>query len=281
MLTPEQVQFYEENGFLILEKYATYQETDALRQRMNEILDEVQIDHHSVFSTNIQTRTSDQYFLESGDKIRCFFEEQTQENGEKKQQINKVGHALHELDEVYKKFSYKTKLLEIAQALGHQKSAIIQSQYIFKPPQIGGNVSPHMDSTFLYTEPLSCFGIWIALEDATIENACLWALPQSHKIYPLQERFVRNENNDGTLFVDLVKERSKWNLKTLVPLEVKKGDAVLLHGSNVHLSYANTSKRSRNAYVLHLIDMACEYPKDNWLQRGEKLPLKSMMEVMG
>ena len=42
-------------------------------------------------------------------------------------------------------------------------------------------VTPHQDATFLYTEPLGrLLGIWIALEDATLENGCLWFIPGSH-----------------------------------------------------------------------------------------------------
>lgn len=48
-------------------------------------------------------------------------------------------------------------------------------------PGIGGEVVPHQDNTFLYTEPTTCVGLWLALEDATKENGCLWALPASHK----------------------------------------------------------------------------------------------------
>ena len=48
-------------------------------------------------------------------------------------------------------------------------------------PGIGGEVVPHQDNTFLYTEPTTCVGLWLALEDATKENGCLWALPESHK----------------------------------------------------------------------------------------------------
>lgn len=39
----------------------------------------------------------------------------------------------------------------------------------------------HQDSTFLYTEPMKLMGFWIALEDATLENGCLWFIPGSHK----------------------------------------------------------------------------------------------------
>lgn len=42
-------------------------------------------------------------------------------------------------------------------------------------------VSPHQDASFLYTEPLGrVLGLWIALEDATLENGCLWFIPGSH-----------------------------------------------------------------------------------------------------
>lgn len=53
----------------------------------------------------------------------------------------------------------------------------LQSMYIFKQPSIGGVVVPHQDSTFIHTTPLSCVGLWWALEDATKDNGCLWALP--------------------------------------------------------------------------------------------------------
>ncbi len=55
--------------------------------------------------------------------------------------------------------------------------APLQSMYIFKQPSIGGVVVPHQDSTFIHTTPLSCVGLWWALEDATRDNGCLWAMP--------------------------------------------------------------------------------------------------------
>lgn len=40
---------------------------------------------------------------------------------------------------------------------------------------------PHQDNSFLYTEPPTCTGLWLALEDATVINGCLWAIPGSQK----------------------------------------------------------------------------------------------------
>lgn len=55
-------------------------------------------------------------------------------------------------------------------------------RYIFKQPKIGGEVTAHQDSTFLYTCPRqTCLGLWLALEDATLLNGCLWVRPGSHR----------------------------------------------------------------------------------------------------
>jgi ectoine hydroxylase-related dioxygenase (phytanoyl-CoA dioxygenase family) len=53
--------------------------------------------------------------------------------------------------------------------------------FYWQQPGIGGEVVPHQDNSFIYTEPQTCTGLWLALEDATILNGCLWAIPGSHK----------------------------------------------------------------------------------------------------
>jgi phytanoyl-CoA hydroxylase len=52
--------------------------------------------------------------------------------------------------------------------------------YIFKNSRIGGEVSPHKDSSFLITQPLSVIGVWVSLDSATKENGCMWGVPGSH-----------------------------------------------------------------------------------------------------
>lgn len=60
-------------------------------------------------------------------------------------------------------------------------------------PNIGGEVMPHQDSSFLYTEPPSAVGLWLALEDASKSNGCMWALGSSHTEGPAR-RMVRGED---------------------------------------------------------------------------------------
>jgi hypothetical protein len=85
--------------------------------------------------------------------------------------------ALHDLDPVFRAFSRSPKVAGVLASLGYVRPLPVQSMYIFKQPSIGGEVVPHQDSTFLATQPLSCVGLWWAVEDATRDNGCLWAQP--------------------------------------------------------------------------------------------------------
>jgi phytanoyl-CoA hydroxylase len=142
--------------------------------------------------------------------------------------------------------------------------------YIFKQPKIGGEVTCHQDSTFLYTEPQTIAGFWFALEDATFANGCLWAIPGGHKL-GLKSRWLRNEN--GGMQFDVF-DSSPWPEAKLVPLEVSKGSLIILNGLLPHKSLANRSAKSRHAYTLHVISADCSYPETNWLQRSADLPLR-------
>lgn len=276
MIWPAQLEQYQRDGFLVLEGFAESDECDALRTRAGELVQEFEpADVVSIFTTNEQSRVADEYFMTSGDKIRFFFEENAfLPDGTLKQpkerSINKIGHALHDLDFVFDRFSRSEKVKELAAAIGFGQSYLVQSMYIFKQPNIGGEVNCHQDSTFIYTEPTDIAGLWFALEDATIENGCLWAIPGGHK-RGLKSRWVRSP--EGPMKFDVYDEEP-WPENELVPLEVRKGSLILLNGLLPHRSFENRSPRSRHAYTLHLIHADAHYPNDNWLQRSDALPFR-------
>lgn len=274
-ITQQQFDNYQDRGFLVLEGFASEEECEQLRARAVEMVhgfDPAEV--VSIFSTHEQNRTTDDYFLTSGDKIRFFFEENAfNPDGtlkyEKEKSINKIGHALHDLDPVFERFSHSEKIKDLAAAIGMKNPLLLQSMYIFKQPNIGGEVTCHQDSTFLYTEPIDIVGLWFALEDATIENGCLWAIPGGHRS-GLKSRWVRSQA--GMKFE--IFDTEPWPEDQLVPLEVSKGSLILLNGLLPHRSFENRSPRSRHAYTLHLIGAGANYPADNWLQRSTTMPLR-------
>ena len=282
VLDGDQLAAWERDGFLVVPGAAEPDACDAVIDRAEQIVAAFDPSTISVFSTREQTRTSDEYFLSSGGDVRCFFEEEAfGPDGAlavpKARAINKIGHAQHDLDPVYDAFSRTATLAEIVDDLGMADPRLLQSMHIFKQPRIGGEVSCHQDATFLWTEPDSVVGLWFALEDATLDNGCLWAEPGGHH-GPLRSRFVRAgaTDADGTRFepLDPTPLPEPGEGGPLVPLEVAAGTLVVLHGRLPHWSGPNRSERSRHAYSVHVIEGGARYPAANWLQRPPELALR-------
>jgi phytanoyl-CoA hydroxylase len=270
-MKPIDLDAYDRDGFLVLEDFLPAVECDALQARAAELVAGFQAPaRRTVFSTEDQRHAADRYFSESGDAIRFFFEEAATDQPVALA-LNKIGHALHDLDPVFDRVSRRPELAEVARALGLVQPLLLQSMYLFKQPHIGAPVDWHQDATYLYTEPSTVTGFWIALDDADRANGCLVALPGGHR-GPLRQRFRRRGGRLATETLDA----SPWPDIQPVAIEVERGTLVVLHGKLPHASAPNRSSRSRHAYSLHVIDGCADYPADNWLQRPA-LPLRGFV----
>jgi len=265
---------YERDGFLIIERFVSAHDCDALQTRAAELVEAFDAEaSRTVFSATTQAHARDAYFRESGGAIRFFFEEGAfAADGNlvvpKTLALNKIGHALHDLDPVFDRVSRHARFAGMAAALGVAVPLLLQSMYIFKQPHIGGEVDWHQDATFLYTRPPGVVGFWLALDDADIDNGCMWAIAGAHR-GPLRRRF---RYRAGELAMETL-DPAPLPSTPPVALEAPRGSVVVLHGLLPHASGANRSSRPRHAYSLHLIDGTAAYAADNWLQRPD-LPLR-------
>ena len=279
MLTEAQQQQYQRDGYIVLPDFKTPAEIAALRARAAAIVADFDPSAAAgVFSTKEQEKTTDDYFLGSDNTIRCFFEEEAfgpdgQLKQDKSLSINKIGHAMHDLDPTFRAFTADARLETLARQLGLSQPQVWQSMYIFKQPGIGGEVRWHQDATYFDTDPISVTTFWFALEDATLENGCLWAEPGGHRS-PMRERFLRNGDQVRMEKLD----STPWpDDSTAVPLECKAGSLVCFHGLLPHYSAPNRSPISRHAYTLHVTDGATTYSPQNWIQRDAAFPVRSFV----
>ena len=277
MLNPSQQNQYQADGYLVLPGFKSADEISALRARALQIVDDFDADaHRSIFSTSDQARRSaGADFLDSADGIQCFFEEEAFDSAGRMRQakalsINKIGHAMHDLDPVFERFSRSPALAALATDLGLVDARLWQSMYIFKQPGIGGEVKWHQDATFFDTTPSSVTAFWFALEDATRDNGCLWVQPGGHR-GPLREQFIR----EGDVVRMQPLDTTPWpDARTALPVEVAAGTLVCFHGRLPHCSAPNRSAASRHAYTLHATDGRAHYAGHNWLRRSAALPVR-------
>ncbi|KAJ2522615.1 hypothetical protein H4217_000614 [Coemansia sp. RSA 1939] len=272
-LSEETLRAFSRDGCAVVDGFISEAEVGELRQRIGELLDEFDPSVHK--AVEFETGTGTQYFFDSADKVSYFLE-----SGNNKE-VNKIGHGLHIVEPVFRSLTHGSRVRRIAEQLGYRDPRVLQSMVICKQAGVGGAVPMHQDSTFLFTEPMSACGFWLALEDCTQSNGCLEFVPGSHRSAPLERRFVRTCDDTGTEMVAVEppvrdsylprlepEQQQESRHAECVPVEVKAGALVLIHGQVLHKSARNSSARSRWIYTFHIVDGECKYDGRNWLQMG-------------
>jgi len=283
----------EQTGCAVVRGFCSKEEVDAMKRAAFKIVEDWE-GSTTVFRTDSQqsaAQGSDDYFISSAKEVRCFWEKDAvQEKAATVEEtilrINKIGHGLHLKIPVFRTYAHSEKVRNLVNALGWKKPVLPQSMYILKNPRIGGEVTAHQDSSFLFTEPRpTCLGLWLALDPATLDNGCLYYRPGSH-VEPVRRHFQRRVNEKGKVvmgFAQLVNDdelsplegcsphTNHDDLKTkgFVPVECNPGDLVVIHGQVEHLSLQNYSEKQRHSFQLHLIEGPEEgmtWSKLNWLQ---------------
>jgi ectoine hydroxylase-related dioxygenase (phytanoyl-CoA dioxygenase family) len=246
VLNAEQVQFFVDNGYLVVPDLITPDEIAELRE------DTVRIargQYQCEGITPMSPELSDAQVLAS---ILCI-------------------HQPHYVSPVMEKYVKHPKICGalsqiVAAHLPFWDGSVkcMQSMLFVKPPGFQGQAW-HQDEIYIPTRDRSLCGAWIAMDDATIENGCLWVIPGSHRsgyLYPQRT----HENPDE---FDFAPESHGFDESEEVPVEVRTGALVFFNGYLLHRSRKNRGQIYRRVLVNHYMNSWSRLP---WsLKEGESV----------
>ena len=246
LLSDEQVAFFVNNGYLILPGLISPAEIEELKR------DTVALARGKYECEGIKpapAEYSDQQVLET---ILCI-------------------HQPHYVSPVMEKYVSHQKicgaLSQIAAAhLAHWDGSVkcMQSMLFVKPPGFQGQAW-HQDEIYIPTRDRSLVGGWIALDDATIENGCLWVVPGSHKTGYLYPQHAHGNDDE----FDFAPESYGFDESEEIAVEVEAGTVVFFNGYLLHRSRKNRSNIYRRVLVNHYMNAWSKLP---WtLKDGESV----------
>ena len=237
-LTEKQIQDYRTNGFIVIENFLTQEELEHWRQTITQAVKEragIKIPGKEIKTGEADGINEDSdYFAKVFDQL-----------------LN-----LWQTNAAVKKLMTDERLGKMAAELsGADGIRIWHDQALIKRPW-ANPTAWHLDTPFWSFSDKRALSIWVALDDATLENGCLYFIPGSHKITNF-DKITIGRNMDG-LF-DIYPQ-----LKTAKPVAVpmKAGSCSFHNGLTVHGANANMTNGYRRA-------MTCNYMPEGNTFNGE------------
>ncbi|MCZ7646403.1 MAG: phytanoyl-CoA dioxygenase family protein [Planctomycetota bacterium] len=222
--TRKQLESYREQGFLVVEGLVTPAELQELKDDMVKLCRGAYA--HPALPP-LGPEVSDQEALEH---YLCI-------------------HQVHRVSPVMMKYVKHEGMARIMSGIIAPNVKCMQSMLFVKPPEYPGQAW-HQDELYIPTRDRSLTGGWIAMDDATIENGCLWVVPGSHRdgyLWPQQA------NNNPDEF-DFAPESFGFDESKELPVEVPAGSVVFFNGYLLHRSRKNRSNRYRRVLVNHYMN---------------------------
>ena len=224
-LTKEQVDFFNENGYLQGIKMLNTEQLEVLRKELFELADP------------------------SNEGNKLFYEYNSNESTDPKTILFHALGAWRITPGLHDVLWNPAFLMAASQLLDDKPVRFWHDQIFYKPAKKGGVVAWHQDySYWTRTIPIAHITCWCALDDATIENGCLHYIPGSHK-WGLMPKPVIAGEPEG--IKDFLNDEQKEKFAHPQPAPVKAGEAIFHHSLTLHGSGENKSSRPRRAFVIN------------------------------
>lgn len=233
MITKQDIQFYQENGYFILQDALTSEEigeiqaeTVAICRGKRGAVHGLPVSHDDESDDEVIARTL------------CI-------------------HFPHKISPVMFRYMKHPAIVDVLTGVIGPDVKSMQSMLFIKSAGKPGQAW-HQDEDFIPTRDRSLIGAWIALDDATIENGCLWIIPGSHQHGILWEMQAQTNPN-----FDCADEAVgfPYSDADAIPAEVKAGSIVFFNGYTLHRSLPNVAESGyRRALVNHYMSASSLLP---------------------
>ncbi|MGB5431325.1 phytanoyl-CoA dioxygenase family protein [Eudoraea sp.] len=224
-LSDEQVAHFHEYGYLSGIKLLEDDQIEVLRSQLDEVIDPKHPAHHLFYEFHSnESEDSDSILFHSLGQWR-------------------ITSGFHDI------LWNPAFVMAAHQLLENKPVRFWHDQLFYKPAKHGGVVAWHQDySYWTRTVAMQHLTCWTGLDDATIENGCLYYVPKSHKWGLLDAPSLAGDMNG---LMKYLTEEQKKEFKP-VAIEMKKGFGTFHHPLMVHGSYENKSEMSRRAFVINV-----------------------------
>ncbi len=226
LLTDEQIERFQHDGYLVIDDFLSPEEVARTKAGIARVSETVADLEHDVPGFNFERQNG------AG---------MNEEVAIRKGVLRKIQGAVFHVPEVADVFT-SPKMLDCMEDVmgGHENYQGVfyhSSKVMFKPP--GGVAKPwHQDAAYWRDYASNQITVWLAIDDSSEENGCIWAIPESHKLGLIPH--VKKE---------LQVEDSQIDLEKAIPVPVPAGGLLIFHSLVLHKSEKNESDKTRWAII--------------------------------
>lgn len=244
MVTQEQIDFFQENGYLKFGRVLDSDGVETMRAGLDAIIE---------------------LELTEGDDSSPEFKYGHDRREDKLNRGSGHARAIHQYVNMWKRESsyeaaiHNPLIAGTARALLNTPEVRLwHDQIISKPPHDNGHFGYHHDFFFWPLSPPNIVSCWLALDDATVDSGCMHVMPKSHK----DERFsveARAAFNAASAKASEAgdepppnpwTERRELDISHGIPVELKAGECMFHHCLNWHGTPPNITGHQRRAFVM-------------------------------
>ncbi|MDJ1431536.1 phytanoyl-CoA dioxygenase family protein [Halostagnicola sp. A-GB9-2] len=256
-LTDEQFEQYQAEGYVVVEDVLADETIDRVRERLREYTHGDR--EPETFGKQLEPA------VERG-------EVDVDEPGDAVRKMEGLG--MVEEDEVFEEVARDETIVSINEHLLGEHLKLLRSAAMLKPPHVGSEKSFHQDAAYYPIRPMDHVTVWIAVDEATLENGCMSVVPGEHT-----EGIITHETDEYE--TDIVIGGEEYDDEDLVKLPMEPGDALFQHCLLPHYTEPNTTDSPRRALIMSYMDARSRFTQNDeerpdWVDsvhiQGEEFP---------